>query len=302
MSIHIAALEKIERCALFRETFSASLALRRAAMSSSGASVPSSDPLENALHLTNCLLVNTTVMKCSPASSILIRAGKVLAVGPEAIAPLLLGGEVEIDCGGKWIMPGDGNENRAIHVPLLPHAPHVACAWKEQPPRIAEGRGHYSPTPRPLPAEATTLPRLLHPLSSPCQPLQARQRRCGRSPKMHVDAPRPPPRSHAGLCDAHVHCSAVTADLSKLISMPESYVASRAAGVWVWVGGVVASYALQAGQAGQFRPGSYVAFLVAGRYSDRRMRWVWTSACVELWRRGGLGRELQPNMWMCELC
>ena len=156
-------------------------------------------------------------------------------------------------------------------------------------------QGHYPPRPQPS-----------HPSCNPTPPHAHLYKHGGVVAADHLKCmwmpPAPPPRSHAGLCDAHVHCSAVTADLSKLMSMPESYVASRAAGVWVWVGGVVASYALQAGQAGQFRPGSYVAFLVAGRYSNRRMRWVWTSACVELWRRGGLGRELQPNMWMCELC
>ena len=32
-----------------------------------------------------------------------------------------------------------------------------------------------------------------------------------------------------GLCDAHVHCTAVTADLSRLMSLPESYVTARCA-------------------------------------------------------------------------
>ena len=38
---------------------------------------------------------------------------------------------------------------------------------------------------------------------------------------------RPP----AGLCDAHVHCTACTADLPGLLSLPDSLVAARAAKV-----------------------------------------------------------------------
>lgn len=34
-----------------------------------------------------------------------------------------------------------------------------------------------------------------------------------------------------GLCDAHVHCTACTADLPALLSLPESLVAARAAKV-----------------------------------------------------------------------
>lgn len=33
----------------------------------------------------------------------------------------------------------------------------------------------------------------------------------------------------AGLCDAHVHCTAASADLAALRSLPESYVTARAA-------------------------------------------------------------------------
>ena len=38
--------------------------------------------------------------------------------------------------------------------------------------------------------------------------------------------PHPP---CTGLCDAHVHCTAVSANLSSLLSLPESYVAAKAA-------------------------------------------------------------------------
>ena len=61
--------------------------------------------------------------------------GKIVAVGSAAADPLREGSEVEIDCGGMWVMPG--------------------------------------------------------------------------------------------LCDAHVHCTAVTADLARLMSLPESYVTAR---------------------------------------------------------------------------
>lgn len=37
------------------------------------------------------------------------------------------------------------------------------------------------------------------------------------------------PSSASGLCDAHVHCTACSADLRSLLSLPESLVAARAA-------------------------------------------------------------------------
>ena len=47
----------------------------------------------------------------------------------------------------------------------------------------------------------------------------------------HACPPRPFPwhASCTGLCDAHVHCTAVTANLGALQSLPESYVTARAA-------------------------------------------------------------------------